>query len=91
MVDVACQTRHNPRRVGIGHLARVPGLRQPGAATGQVVELIDLYPTLLDLAGLPAPAGLEGVMVMRVTRGGGVARHGPQSMSTMARPVASAP
>jgi uncharacterized sulfatase len=36
-----------------------PGHRQ-GAATGRVVELLDLYPTLADLAGLPRPAHVHG-------------------------------
>jgi uncharacterized sulfatase len=37
-----------------------PGLAQPGTPTSSLVELIDLYPTLTDLAGLPEPKGLEG-------------------------------
>jgi uncharacterized sulfatase len=35
----------------------------PGVSRGpspRVVELLDVYPTLADLAGLPAPAGLQG-------------------------------
>jgi uncharacterized sulfatase len=37
-----------------------PGLKQPGAAASGLVESVDLYPTLVELAGLPAPPGLEG-------------------------------
>ena len=37
-----------------------PGQKHPGAVTSALVELIDLYPTLADLCGLPVPADLEG-------------------------------
>jgi iduronate 2-sulfatase len=39
---------------------RKPGLPQPGARTQAVVESIDLYPTLCELAALPTPPGLSG-------------------------------
>lgn len=41
-----------------------PGLVTPGSSTKKIVELVDLYPTLLDLAGGGAwskPAHLEGL------------------------------
>lgn len=38
-----------------------PGMAAAGQACPQLVELIDLYPTLVDLAGLPEQAGLDGV------------------------------
>jgi len=37
-----------------------PGVTARNRATSRVVEFLDIYPTLADLAGLPAPAGLQG-------------------------------
>ncbi len=41
-------------------LIRSPHLAYPGLATTALVEIVDLYPTLVDLAGLNVPADLDG-------------------------------
>ena len=41
-------------------LARVPGMAAAGRKTPALVELVDLYPSLCDAAGLPLPEHLEG-------------------------------
>jgi len=38
-----------------------PGVQAAGARTDALVEFVDIYPTLSDLAGLPAALGLEGL------------------------------
>jgi uncharacterized sulfatase len=38
----------------------VPGAKANGQTSRSLVELLDVYPTLCDLAGLPAPAALQG-------------------------------
>jgi arylsulfatase A-like enzyme len=42
-------------------LLSVPGMRHAGAHTRSLVEFVDIYPTLSDLAGLPLPGHLEGL------------------------------
>jgi uncharacterized sulfatase len=37
-----------------------PGAKANGQATRSLVELLDVYPTLCDFAGVPAPAALQG-------------------------------
>jgi uncharacterized sulfatase len=37
-----------------------PGVPAKGRASTRIVEFLDLYPTLVALAGVPAPAGLQG-------------------------------
>ena len=41
-------------------IVRVPGMDKPGIQTDSLVELVDLYPTLADLAGLETPWPLDG-------------------------------
>jgi len=41
-------------------IIRAPGARGNGTACTRIVEFVDIYPTLTDLAGLKPPKGLEG-------------------------------
>jgi iduronate 2-sulfatase len=44
-------------------LLSVPGMKNAGKHCSRLVEFVDIYPTLSELAGLPLPAHLEGVSV----------------------------
>lgn len=41
-------------------MMRVPGMKEPGGVSSAVVQTVDIYPTLLELCDLPAPAKLDG-------------------------------
>jgi arylsulfatase A-like enzyme len=41
-------------------LLSVPGMKNAGAHSDALVEFVDIYPTLSELAGLPLPGHLEG-------------------------------
>lgn len=52
-------------------LVAAPGVTRPGSATRQLAESVDVFPTLAELAGLPAPAGpqrVDGVSLVPVLR-----------------------
>jgi arylsulfatase A-like enzyme len=54
-----CATLHR-ELVHVPLLMRVPGRFAPGRVVEGPVELVDVAPTLLELLGLPVPAGLHG-------------------------------
>lgn len=48
-----------------------PGVAKPGSSTRQPAESVDLFPTLAELAGLPAPSGpqpVDGLSLVPVLR-----------------------
>ena len=42
-------------------IVRAPGLTKAGTTSEAMVELVDIYPTVADLAGLTSPKHLQGV------------------------------
>jgi uncharacterized sulfatase len=46
-----------------------PGIGQAGVATRNIVELVDIYPTLLELSQLPPVDGLAGTSLVPLLRG----------------------
>jgi iduronate 2-sulfatase len=48
-----------------------PGVAEPGSATRQLAESVDVFPTLAELAGLPAPSGpqpIDGISLVPVLK-----------------------
>jgi iduronate 2-sulfatase len=49
-------------------LIAAPGIGKAAQQSQSLAELVDLFPTLVDLCGLPMPAGLQGVSLAPVLR-----------------------
>jgi len=47
-------------------MVHVPGMATGGQQTASLVELLDIYPTLLDLCGINYPVGLQGTSLVPV-------------------------
>ena len=71
--DLGIWTKHTnyeqANRIPI--LIAAPGVATPGSSTKQPIESVDIFPTLAELAGLPAPQGpqpIDGVSLVPVLR-----------------------
>jgi arylsulfatase A-like enzyme len=58
--DVWTKMTNFERGVRVPLIVSAPGMKTAGQRTRALVELVDLYPTLTELAGLPLPPHLEG-------------------------------
>jgi arylsulfatase A-like enzyme len=48
----------------VPYIVVAPGIAKPGTVNSQPVSLVDTYPTLCDLAGIPKPEHLDGESVV---------------------------
>lgn len=56
--------------IGVALMLRYPGNPSAGKAVDALVSQLDVYPTLCELAGVPAPAGLQGHSLVPVMEDG---------------------
>jgi arylsulfatase A-like enzyme len=59
--DAWCKHSNSENDTNTALLLSVPGMKNAGTRSSSIVEFVDIYPTLADLAGLPLPKHLEGV------------------------------
>ncbi len=55
-----CKHTNYEQATRIPLIVSAPGVTSAGTSTSALIETVDIYPTLCSLAGLPAPADLDG-------------------------------
>jgi iduronate 2-sulfatase len=55
-----CKHTNYEQAARIPLIVCAPGIAKAGVKTGSLAETVDIYPSLCELAGLPAPQGLDG-------------------------------
>lgn len=63
-----CKGTNFERDTRVPLMIRTPDMAVPGMATDSLVELVDLYPTISQLAGLTPPADLDGHSLVAMLR-----------------------
>jgi arylsulfatase A-like enzyme len=58
--DAWCKHTNVENDTNVTLLMSVPGMKSAGKHSNSIVEFVDIYPTLAELAGLPLPKHLEG-------------------------------
>lgn len=64
--SIWAKTSNFERDAGVPLIVSSPGQKQRGARTRSLAELLDLYPTLVELCGLPRREALDGVSLRPV-------------------------
>jgi iduronate 2-sulfatase len=67
-----------------------PGIASKGRTSSRIVELLDLYPTVADLAGVRAPRGLQGRSLMPLLKNPEAGWDRPAVTQVRRGPAASA-
>ena len=72
------QWRHGPflfdQVINVPMIWRAPGATQQGVATDEMVENVDVMPSVLDLCGVPCPPGVQGQSIVPLIMGEADAR-----------------
>jgi iduronate 2-sulfatase len=65
-----CKHSNYEQAARIPVIVSAPGITKPGSRTSSLIETVDIYPTLAELAGLPAPEKLDGRSFASVLKDG---------------------
>ncbi|MEN3941920.1 sulfatase [Prosthecobacter sp. SYSU 5D2] len=83
--DLWCKDTNYELATRVPLFLRVPGQKNPGVPIPALAELVDLYPTLVELCSLPRPQGLDGKSLVPLLQDA-TAKVRPFAISQFPRP-----